>query len=309
MSPKAAWVSLLSKTAYLPGLLVVDYGLKAAKSKYPLIVMVTPDIPQDARNVLKNRGLISVDVGVVAPEASRQRFDIHDARFADTWSKVRTFEMVDYDRVVLLDADVIILRNMDELMDLDLPKDQIAAAHVCACNPRKLPHYPADWIPENCAHSAVSGPNAPPPQWSEGKPRPYSQLNSGVVVLNPSMAVANAIIERLMTSAEVENFTFADQDLMIEHFKGMWKPLPWYYNALRTLQVVHPKIWRDEEVRCLHYILPDKPWKARVPDEGTGSPFDETNRWWWAHFEKLGEELRAVDPEGWGLVSAKVAAK
>jgi len=154
--------------------------------------------------------------------------------------------------VVLLDADVIILRNMDELMDLDLPKDQIAAAHVCACNPRKLPHYPADWIPENCAHSAVTGPNAPPPQWSEGKPRPYSQLNSGVVVLKPSMAVANAIIERLMTSAEVENFTFADQDLMIEHFKGMWKPLPWYYNALRTLQVVHPKIWRDEEVRCLH---------------------------------------------------------
>lgn len=48
--------------------------------------------------------------------------------------------------MVLLDADVIILRNMDELMDLDLPKDQIAAAHVCACNPRKLPHYPADWL-------------------------------------------------------------------------------------------------------------------------------------------------------------------
>ena len=41
---------------------------------------------------------------------------------------------------------------MDELMDLELPKDWVAAAHVCACNPRKLAHYPDDWyyrFPQN----------------------------------------------------------------------------------------------------------------------------------------------------------------
>lgn len=48
-------------------------------------------------------------------------------------------------RIVLLDCDMIVMKNMDELMELDLPKDHIAAAHVCACNPRKLEHYPADW--------------------------------------------------------------------------------------------------------------------------------------------------------------------
>lgn len=40
---------------------------------------------------------------------------------------------------------MIVMKNMDELMDLVLRKDQIAAAHVCACNPRKLEHYPVDW--------------------------------------------------------------------------------------------------------------------------------------------------------------------
>jgi hypothetical protein len=40
---------------------------------------------------------------------------------------------------------MIIRRNMDELMELDLPEDEIAAVHVCACNPRKLAHYPPDW--------------------------------------------------------------------------------------------------------------------------------------------------------------------
>lgn len=40
---------------------------------------------------------------------------------------------------------MIILRNMDDLFDFDLPEGWIAAANVCACNPRKIPHYPADW--------------------------------------------------------------------------------------------------------------------------------------------------------------------
>lgn len=45
----------------------------------------------------------------------------------------------------MLDADMIVLRNMDHLLEMELEKDWIAAAHVCACNPRGLPHYPDDW--------------------------------------------------------------------------------------------------------------------------------------------------------------------
>ena len=44
-----------------------------------------------------------------------------------------------------MDSDMIVMRNMDELMELDLPSDWISAAHACACNPRKLAHYPEDW--------------------------------------------------------------------------------------------------------------------------------------------------------------------
>ncbi len=48
-------------------------------------------------------------------------------------------------RVVMLDADMIVRRNMDHLLEMELAKDWIAAAHVCACNPRRLSHYPEDW--------------------------------------------------------------------------------------------------------------------------------------------------------------------
>jgi alpha-N-acetylglucosamine transferase len=50
-----------------------------------------------------------------------------------------------YQRIVLLDCDMVVLRNMDELMTIDLPNDHIAAVHVCACNPRGIEHYPNDW--------------------------------------------------------------------------------------------------------------------------------------------------------------------
>jgi hypothetical protein len=40
---------------------------------------------------------------------------------------------------------MIVMRNMDELMELDLPEEWIAAVHVCACNPKGLAHYPKDW--------------------------------------------------------------------------------------------------------------------------------------------------------------------
>ena len=45
----------------------------------------------------------------------------------------------------MLDSDMIVMRNMDELMEPDLASDWISAAHVCACNPKKLAHYPEDW--------------------------------------------------------------------------------------------------------------------------------------------------------------------
>lgn len=61
-------------------------------------------------------------------------------------SPLVTFFIPFLQRVVLLDSDMIILRNMDELMAMDLPNDHIAAVHVCSCNPRGLPHYPKDWL-------------------------------------------------------------------------------------------------------------------------------------------------------------------
>lgn len=161
-------------------------------------------------------------------------------------------------------------------------------------------------VPENCAHSAIAHPTALPPSPTEESPRPYSQLNSGTVVLNPSKRLAHAVYHYLSTSDEVSTFSFPDQDLLSAFFKGRWRPIHWYYNALKTLRSLHPQEWSDDEVRCVHYIFPDKPWQRRAMSVESEGLYGTLHGWWWNQFDELGNEMKVIDPEGWHFVMSTV---
>jgi lipopolysaccharide biosynthesis glycosyltransferase len=140
------------------------------------------------------------------------------------------------------------------------------------------------------------------PVITDSSPRPYRLLNSGMVVLTPSAELFNAIKQYLATSPLVSTFSFPDQDLLASFFASRWKPLPWCYNALKTLREIHKPLWRDEEVRCLHYILSEKPWHGR----GRGDEYEEINEWWWERFEKLKQEMQNREPQAWSTVISNV---
>lgn len=78
---------------------------------------------------------------------------VNDVRFYDCWSKLTPFSLVEYERVVQLDSDMMVLQNMDELMDLELDPPEMAgtgnrvfaASHACVCNPLHKAHYPKNW--------------------------------------------------------------------------------------------------------------------------------------------------------------------
>lgn len=295
---RLAWVTLLTKNEYLPGVLVLFFTLRMVNSKYPLVVMAPPKLSQEARNVLRKLGIIVRDVEYLRSNNT----GFTDKRFSDTWTKIRVWELLEYERVVLIDSDVLIKRNMDELLEnLELGPGEVAAAHVCACNPRKLSHYPRDWLPGNCAYTAVASPMSPPPEITLSSPRPFGQLNSGVVVLRPSKESFERLHDNLTNNPAARKWIFPDQDLIATVFKGKWKPLPWYYNALRTLQRVHPRLWKEDEIRCLHYILGDKPWHSRLMVQD--QVFGRTNQWWWNAWDDVINELKDTHPSITDFVS------
>lgn len=84
------WAVLLTDPSYLAGFLVVDQMMKAVKSKYPIVAMVTPRLPDEARAVLTKRGIPFRDIEPLLPKAGTHVLDAAHKRFEDTWTKLRS---------------------------------------------------------------------------------------------------------------------------------------------------------------------------------------------------------------------------
>ncbi len=89
MSHNAAFVTLLTKTEYLPGALVVHQSLVDVGSKYPFVVMVTPAVCERDREIMRKRGMRLRDIESLTPEEGTHTVADHDNRFRDTWTKLR----------------------------------------------------------------------------------------------------------------------------------------------------------------------------------------------------------------------------
>ncbi|KAI4125687.1 MAG: hypothetical protein LQ347_005271, partial [Umbilicaria vellea] len=224
--PHSVWTTLITNTSYLSGLLTLDASLKAVKSKYPLLALYTDTFPPAGHAALAARHIPSKRIAYLLP--STPKAFTHDPRFHDCWSKLAPFGLTDYTRVVQLDSDMLVLRNMDELMDLALdPASRagagprvFAATHACVCNPLAKPHYPSDWLRANCAFTtqhadpAAAQTTGPPPTAGLGMP------NGGLQVVNPSAGTYALIVARLTSSAAVGGYDFADQSLLADVFRG-----------------------------------------------------------------------------------------
>ncbi|KAK2739312.1 hypothetical protein CKAH01_07262 [Colletotrichum kahawae] len=281
------WASLITNMSYLPGLLTLHHSLVSSNTAYPFIALHTDSFPEEGRAAVAARGIPLQRVPRLSPADTRDY--PREPRFQDTWTKLAVFSLTAYTRVVLLDCDMLVRKNMDELMT-EPPLNPatstadtkvFAAGHACTCNPLKEPHYPPSWVPANCPFTAHhADPAAAQTDGTDRARRPLGLLNSGLLVVVPSAAHYDAIAA-CVRNAPAE-WVFPDQDLLANLFRGRWVGLPYVYNALKTLRWrgVHDVIWRDEEVKNVHYILSPKPWAGCAGGGASGD--DESHRWWWA---------------------------
>jgi lipopolysaccharide biosynthesis glycosyltransferase len=137
-----------------------------------------------------------------------------------------------------------------------------------------------DRVPESCAFTSQhSTPDIAQTEGPDPAVGPLGFMNGGLQVVNPSSKVYDLIVNHM--EADAVNMDFADQSLLSDLFKGCWVPLPYTYNALKTLrwEGVHSEIWRDDKVKNVHYILAPKPWDE-LDAEGRNTSTDPTHVWW-----------------------------
>jgi len=112
---------------YLLAIRVMMRSLRRTGTKADVVVLVSPNVKAETRQVLRQDGAIVTEVPNLAnpykaaqAQGEPQRYL---ARFEFTLNKLYMWNLTQYERVVYLDADNIALGNLDELFD---------CGHFCA---------------------------------------------------------------------------------------------------------------------------------------------------------------------------------
>ncbi|KAI8992305.1 nucleotide-diphospho-sugar transferase [Pilobolus umbonatus] len=272
MKDNAAWaIVLTSSNSYIKGVISIKKALHEHHSRYPLLILHTSAVKDKIVDLLKDIGCVVKKIEGIVPQGT---VTYTATRFIETWTKLSVWNETDFSRLVMLDADMLPLKNMDELMEVYLPDtDWIAACHACICNPLHITHYPVHWIPENCAYTQASS---------------TDYFNSGLVVLTPNHDKFMQMLNVLNDVQDLNIYPFPDQDFLNEIFKLKWSPLPYIYNALKTLERTHAPMWIREDVKNVHYIM-SKPWDIDPQDElsEVEDQFRSLYELWWDQFNKM----------------------
>ena len=288
-----AYVTLVTRPSYVPGALILAHSLHRARSRYPLVVLITKSLTPECVDVLRQEAtanpLICVyEIDHLVPLECNTG-SVAD-RFEDTYTKLRAFETykLGYRKCVFLDADMAVFQSPDELFDVVLPDDDcIAASHACLCNLDNDPWAGSSWNKFNCAHSPLSSKDSCPIQPFSGVRPTYQILNSGMFVFKPQDKLWLRMLNVFSSSDKTKDYQFPDQDFLNDFFRTRWVAVPWKYNALKTLRYFHPSLWSDEDLVILHYIV-DKPWDKRIASDGVAGHRGrdgETHRRWWRMYE------------------------
>lgn len=123
-SGNEAFVTLATNDTYVVGSLVLGESLRRVGTQKKLVVMITKEVSEAFRNNLQN---VFDDVHVVDLLSSEDfknlqllgRPDLHV-----TFTKLHCWNLTQYSKCVFLDADTLVLQNVDELFE----KEELSAA-------------------------------------------------------------------------------------------------------------------------------------------------------------------------------------
>jgi hypothetical protein len=114
MTVERAYASLIcGGDAYVPGLETLGRSLAETGTVVPRVALVTDDVSAAARARLVAEGWLLRDVQPIRnPTADRLA-----PRFANVFTKLRVWGLTEYEKVVFLDGDTVVVRNIDELFE------------------------------------------------------------------------------------------------------------------------------------------------------------------------------------------------
>ncbi|XP_077315094.1 glycogenin-1-like isoform X2 [Lithobates pipiens] len=112
-----AFVTLGTNDLYCQGALVLGKSLRNHKTSHQLVIIVTSEVTGRMRGILREVFDEIVEVDVLDSEDSVRLSLLKRPELGVTFTKIRCWTLTQYTKCVFLDADTIVLCNIDELFD------------------------------------------------------------------------------------------------------------------------------------------------------------------------------------------------
>lgn len=243
--PRYAFVTLvMCGDEYVKGALILAWSLRQQKTQHELIVMVTPDVSVHAMRLLRK---LYDRVMKVQYIKTRVKSALRGKRYRqeDTWiqyslTKARMLNLTEYDKIVWLDTDSLVLSNIDELFALPTP------AGICS-SIRNHNYWHGLKIPELEIENAVEN---------------NYGVHGCVMVLTPNLDhyLLASSLPQIGTKA---NFVGPDEYFFTQLYKTEWHHIHIKYGCTK---------WFCEmggiKAEVIHFYG-DKPWDDEGDWEGT----------------------------------------
>ena len=150
-----AYITVLTNRRYLPGVWALAQSLKKAKSQHELFVLIPEDKQSELQEVLTQWGLKTLTRPRLDPPEEVMDDGNKAHYWRETFFKLRAAGLIKFRKIILLDSDMIVMKNLDGLF-------------------------------QKPSFSAVAAGRSVIPSWI--------RLNSGLMVLEPSEALETQLL-------------------------------------------------------------------------------------------------------------------
>ncbi|XP_055374007.1 uncharacterized protein LOC129607217 isoform X4 [Condylostylus longicornis] len=121
---KFAWVTLTTNDTYSLGALVLANSLKRVGTAHQLAVLVTPNVSDTMKSKLKDAFNVVQEVDVLDSKDEANLALLARPELGITFTKLHCWRLVQFEKCVFLDADILVLQNSDELFE----REELSAA-------------------------------------------------------------------------------------------------------------------------------------------------------------------------------------
>lgn len=209
----------------------------------PLLVLVPPHISESKRTILTADGAIVIPIEPFEPQNGwvRPLF----SRWGHHFSKLRLFEMIDYDRILYLESETILTRSLDSIWEEPMSQRiQETRTNLSSLQPDEAP-LPQTYLFVGSSDTQNNSPTA------------HSQLNGGFWMIRPDIALFQ-YYQSVMEIGNRFDSTFMEHSLLNYAHRGDGN-MPWASFPKRKWNTNHPK---DEDVEGSCATLLEKLWCA-----------------------------------------------